>query len=840
MNLKNIFPPKIKNASVLLTFVLISGLLFSSQTSSNYLSNFFADFVGSISTNKTEVCIDESATITFKGENGTAPYTFTYEVNGLEQTVTSIGDTKTLSVNTTTVGDFKYKLTKVEDSSVSSLVVTPNKEVTIKVIATPIPNFTITNNNACSGETVQFINTSTGDDLTYEWEFGDGNISTLENPSNIYNNLFGCDKTDFTVKLTVTNKNNCSSTFNNVVTILHKPAFEIKDVDSPFDHFNYCSNSPTDDFNINVGLKSFDTCLSTYDIDWGDGNIENNISFPINHLYAKLGGYTMLITGTSTNGCKTVLETTVRKGSDPSGGFPSPGGIDNLCIPVNIEFGISGWHGNSNNTTYVVDFGDGSPIETYTQTELDEYSTLNPTSDKFPTPHEYTISSCDTDTGKFFPRVTITNPCDEKSFGPDDGISILKKPELDFSWDENTCLDTPITFYNNSISGNGKDCSISGEYTWDFGDGTPTVTTEDITPTPHTYTSPGKYTVTLSAFSYCNQTDSVKVEKEICIETKTTADFSVDNNEGCIPLAVTATNTIDKTDICSEPTYNWNVNYDPNNCSSSSSFSFTNGTTSTSENPQFIFNNPGKYTITQIVTNLCGTETKSQVIDVKKPPTVSINNIADACGSITINPTAIIENCTTDTSALTYKWTFPGGLPTTATTLNPGDIVYSTSGVYEVTLEVTNDCGISNKATESFEVLEIPIITNTNLTQEICSGETTSEIVLTSDKTGTTYSWSAVASSVGISGFTTNGNSNTIPSQTLTNTLNSVETVTYTVTPTLNTCVGDPVDFVITVYPTLIITKQPISSEICLDGTATELEVASSKRNRNSILPMVF
>ena len=48
--------------------------------------------------------------------------------------------------------------------------------------------------------TVEFTNTSTGDSLTYLWDFGDGNTSTQQNPSHEYS-VAG----NYTVTLTTTN-----------------------------------------------------------------------------------------------------------------------------------------------------------------------------------------------------------------------------------------------------------------------------------------------------------------------------------------------------------------------------------------------------------------------------------------------------------------------------------------------------------------------------------------------------------------------------------------------------------------------------------------------------------
>src|SRR5258705_7697545 len=54
-------------------------------------------------------------------------------------------------------------------------------------LAQPVASFTVNQNNGCSPLNVQFTNTSTGA-VSFFWDFGDGNTSTLTNPSNIYTN----------------------------------------------------------------------------------------------------------------------------------------------------------------------------------------------------------------------------------------------------------------------------------------------------------------------------------------------------------------------------------------------------------------------------------------------------------------------------------------------------------------------------------------------------------------------------------------------------------------------------------------------------------------------------
>jgi hypothetical protein len=86
------------------------------------------------------VCKDAAApVITFTGSNATAPYTFTYTINGgVEQTVTSSGNTATISVPTTTAGNFVYALVSVKDAGSNTCTNTASGSTTVTVNASPV------------------------------------------------------------------------------------------------------------------------------------------------------------------------------------------------------------------------------------------------------------------------------------------------------------------------------------------------------------------------------------------------------------------------------------------------------------------------------------------------------------------------------------------------------------------------------------------------------------------------------------------------------------------------------------------------------------------------------
>ena len=280
MKLKNILPPKIKKSILLTTIILISSLLFSSQTNFNYFNTLFSSITGTISADKTEVCKDETALITFKAENGIQPYTFTYTLNGgSDETISTTNDENSVTLNTsiTSLGTFTYKLSKVADNSgdIENL----DQEITITATAPPSVDFNFTNDNACSGETVQFTSTATGNGtLKYIWHFGDGSTSEEVNPTKVYNAV-GNGSQVFSVSLIVTDANGCNTTEIKDIQVQKIPDISFF---SGSGGFINCSDGSSNIFNLELFNSSNSSSeISSYTIDWGDGTaIETFNGFP--------------------------------------------------------------------------------------------------------------------------------------------------------------------------------------------------------------------------------------------------------------------------------------------------------------------------------------------------------------------------------------------------------------------------------------------------------------------------------------------------------------------------------------------------------------------------------
>ncbi len=652
--------------------------------------------------NDVAICSGENISLNASstGGIGTVKYSWT-PITGLSKT--DIPNPEASPTVSTT-----YKVTVTDDNC--KIADAKTDEVNIAVNPLPVIDFVYTNNNACSGTTVYFTSSATGTgSLSYTWNFGDGITSTDQNPSHVFTSL-GCGSATFFVTFTVTDAVGCSNSTTKSVIVKQMPDINFEDVNNKFDPFSNCSfaSASNPNYSVTVGNISASACISSYSVNWGDGNSETAISFPISHTYTKLGAYNMVITALGTNGCSNSKTYIIKNVSNPSGGIISPGSTTNLCAPTSdLQFEVSKWGSNSPGTIYEINYGDNSPIVTLTQEQLVSspyYNALNPIgSANYPIPHSYTKTSCPDPS--FIVTLIVTNACGSTPFTAGN-ISVLNKSAANFTGTTSACVNTSVLFTNNTISGYSQNCSQNSIYTWDFGDGTPVISTLPSSPQNinHIYLNPGNFTVTLTALNFCGSTSK---SQQICIESPLLPQFTINNIAGCTPLGVTATNTTDISKACSPPTYSWSVTYANSNCGVSSLYSYTGGTNYSSKDPSFQFTNPGTYTIKLSVTNSCGTKVSgAQTVTVKQQPTVSITAIASICQTLpttTINPTATAADC--GSVPLQYEWSFPGGL--TSSIPNPGPISIIGSGTNTVTLKVTNECG-SSEAVKIFTINELP------------------------------------------------------------------------------------------------------------------------------------
>lgn len=690
-------------------------------------------------------------------------------------------------------------------------VVYERNNIDLNCIAPPTVDFNFTNDGACSGTPVTFNAVVTGNaPFKYDWDFGDGTTASASSPNHSFTAL-GCGLQNFTVKLTVTDVNGEVNTVTKIISVKQKPDLKFTDLNTPGSTkpFERCGdNNSNPKYTINVGNSSNSvSCISSYNVDWGDGVSESNVTFPRTHQYQKLGSFNMVITGNGTNNCSNSITYVVKNSNNPIGALIAPGNTTNLCTPVApMDFAIGSWGLNPSDTNYQVNFGDGT-LETYTQAQLESssyYNKLNPqASQNYPIPHKFTRFNCPSGNTV---TLTITTSCGSTylTAGP---IIILDVPVISFNVQSITCANTYTPFYNTTQAGYTNDCSTYNVYTWDFGDGTPV--SREVNPS-HVYTTPGTYTIKLSAQTPCGIGRSTT--QTICVEPVLVPSFTYAT--ACASENVQITNTTDTSLGCGTETYYWEImSYYEGFCGKGQGqYYFVNG--AYVRNPIINFSNPGTYELRLRTLNSCGIyQYTSRSIQVKKKPVIKLDPISDFCKSATIMPVGTVVETCSPSSEITYLWSFPGGTPSTSTSLNPGSINYTKTGNYVATFSVTNSCGTTSVSRNfSVDMVLSPVITPK--TAVICSGNSFQITPVGNGTTdnvpaGTTYVWSSpvVTPAGAISGAFAETTPRTSIGQTLTNLTNNRATVVYTVSPISKLCPGPDFTITVTVDPLINVTE---------------------------------
>lgn len=206
-------------------------------------------------------------------------------------------------------------------------------------------------------------------------------------------------------------------------------------------------------------------------------------------------------------------------------------------------------------------------------------------------------------------------------------------------------------------------------WSWTFGDGG-TSTAQNPS---HQYNSAGTYSVSLTVVGPGGsdvETKNNYITVNPCVNP--TAGFVGSPTSGDYPLVVTFT--------------------DQSSAGTSWSWNFGDGGTSTSRNPSHTYTTAGTYTVTQTVTNSCGTDqyVRANYITVTTPPCDP--PVADFTGAPTSGnfPLAVTFADLSANSPTSWSWNFGDG--GTSTSQNPSH-TYTTAGTFTVTLTATNSCG---------------------------------------------------------------------------------------------------------------------------------------------------
>ncbi len=558
----------------------------------------------------------------------------------------------------------------------------------INVLNKPAAGFSATNNNSCTAPvTTSFTNNSTGA-TSYYWLFGDGDTSTLANPSHTYlstgsytvtliaKGTGGCNDTmvkpalvnigllsaSFTQSATSTCTGNGVS-FTNTTTpgagnsIWYFGDGTTSTTANPTHAYttagtytvklkvtyNNCSDSVTHTVTVATGpstsfsgspLASCSAPLTTTFTNnttgavsylWFFGDGTTSTSPNPAHTYNTNGTYTVKLVSTSSNGCTDTLTKTAYVVVQPVSAAISGNSVIG-CAPAGASFTATATAPVAI-TGYSWSFGDGG------------------TGTGISVSHTYAIAGTYT--------LTLTVTAGTCSTTTTSLVVVGTKPTANFSaTPTTTCVNSPVTFTNGS--------SGATNYIWYFGDGS----TSSAANPSYSYSVPGTYTVTLVA-----------------------------SNNGCNDTLV-KTNYITVQPPSADFTYTYS-------CTSRKQFTFTNtsiGATSyswdfgdgsalsTATNPTHTYASFGYYnvtlTATSSVTGCTSVMTKYiQVFDLTPAFTESDTVI---CKGSTLVLTSVGANYPS------YFWDFGDGYQTAGYYAGH---TYTTAGIYNLKLVVTDGIG---------------------------------------------------------------------------------------------------------------------------------------------------
>lgn len=572
--------------------------------------------------------------------------------------------------------------------------------------------------DACLGNEVSFTNTSTipNGNLSYLWNFGDGNTSTLVNPTHEY-----ITSGNFLVTLAASSTDGgCETTVQHAVSVYDNPTSAFTADPVCFgDEVTFVNNStgnnlqslwnfgdgttssnfePTHQYEApgsyiaTLQVTSADNCHRTseeeidvfsnplpvfftadqcldnaalfsnltnestesYTYAWGFGDTQQSTLKNPEHTYDLPGTYTVALTATSASNCQTTFQSDIIISPLPVVDFS----IANGCDGVNNTFVNESEIASGSIVLWAWNFGDGS-----TSSSLDGSHTYQNSGT-----YEVTLTA------------TSENACLSSSTQE---IIIFAKPVTDFSFSD-ACNGNLIDFTNNSAVSEGF-----MTYLWDFGDGW---TSPNINPS-YEYQSPGIYTVSLQVSNNLGGCTTTQ-EYEVAIFENIVSAFAAD--PVCFGDEVTFVNNSNGNNLQSF----WN---------------FGDGTTSINFEPTHQYEAPGSYVATLQVTSADNcVRTSETEIDVYPNP-LPVFFTADQC----LDNTARFSNLTNESTELyTYSWDFGD---TQQSTLKNPEHTYGLPGTYTVALTATSASNCQTTFQSDIVIYPLPVVDFDVV--EVCDGD---------------------------------------------------------------------------------------------------------------------
>ena len=521
----------------------------------------------------------------------------------------------------------------------------PGLPITVIITVNPLPNVTFSSapQTICSGQSTSLVNLlSTTAGVTFSWTSlagGAGGVSASGTSTIPVQTLTNTTSSPITVVYTATASYlgcvGASANYTSTVNLLPVVAFTNPTIECISSLILFTNNT---------------TGASTYSWNFGDGG--TSTSTAPTHIYTAAGTYTIQLIATSIFGCIDSISSTIQINEIPLPNFTTLPNIG--CAPLTVSF--------TNNsmgviTSYLWDFGNGN------------------TSALAIAPNQVYLQGISDTT--YFVTLTVTNNCGSSTFI--DSVLVQPTPVVSFGTNVNSgCSPLNIYMINNS-TGNATN------YIWNYGDGSPSITTTNPDTLSHTFLTgiaDTTYTITLIGVNACGNDT---VTHTILVHPNTvTAFFNSSSIAGC------AEHTVTFTDLSIGATF---VSWD-----------FGDGNVSTVLNPVHTYITPGTYTCYEYINNGCSYDTASVVITIYPPPVLSFTtNVPTVCGN---QPISFIN---TSTGAAGYSWNFGDG--GTSLLYSPTHI-FAVGGTYNVTLTATSiSFGCIDSITHVVNIDSLPVPT---------------------------------------------------------------------------------------------------------------------------------
>ena len=504
--------------------------------------------------------------------------------------------------------------------------------------------------NVTSGDTplaVQFTDLSSNGPTSWNWSFGDGGTSTLQDPTHTFNR-FGV----YTVTLTITNDAGIST----------KQIVNYITVNDPAPVANFTSNVTIGTAPLTVQFNDTSIGHNTTSWQWNFGDGTGNVTDQDpTHTFNGYGNYTVTLTVSNDGGSSTkpAMDYIAVYDAAPVAGFigtPTSG-----SEPLTIQFNDTS--AGNNITSWLWDFGDGSSSTIQDPAHIFNFG-------------NYTVT------------LTVSNDGGSSTTQKVDYITVYD-PAPNASFTSNISYgDEPLTVqFNDTSTGN----NITS-WQWDFDDGTSNITTQDPV---HTFNDPGNYTITLTVSNDGGSSTEQIAGYVTVYDSQPMANFTSNLTSGSAPLSVQFNDTSLGNNITS---WQWNFCDGTGNDTTMNpvhTFVNTNATNIT-------------YTVTLTVSNDGGSSTTqfmNYITVVPQEPSAGFtSNITSGSFPLTVQ-----FNDTSSGNISSRQWDFGDG--TGNSTIEDPVHTFNSYGNYTVTLTVYNAGGSSTEQIVNYMTVNDPVPT---------------------------------------------------------------------------------------------------------------------------------